>query len=390
MTTVSVKPEVIRWAIGRSGLPTAELLKKFPKLDEWQSGVRQPTFRQLETFARTTMTPFGVMFLDKPPVEKLPVPDFRTKGDKPVTAYSPNLIDSIQTMQQRQAWMREWLIEEGAEPLNFVGSVDRIGNVKSLAQQIRQRLDLDADWAESLPSWELALQTLRKAAERIGVIVFSNSVVGLNNHRPLDPEEFRGFVLCDQYAPVVFLNDGDTKSARIFTLAHELVHVWMGRDGVFNLDQMMPANEETEQFCNQVAAEFLVPAYKLTERWDEAKATKSPFQTIAGWFKVSPVVVARRALDLKLITKPVFFRFLAQDRADWLTRKVDLRQKSSGGNFYATQNVRLGRRFSAAVVRAAREGRILYQDAFRLTGMKGSTFSSYADLVLKRMRDERE
>ena len=99
---------------------------------------------------------------------------------------------------------------------------------------------------------------------------------------------------------------------------------------------------------------------------------------MAGWFKVSPVVVAHRALDLKLITKAVFFRFLEQDQADWLTRKVDLRQKSSGGNFYATQNVRLGRRFSAAVVRAAREGRILYQDAFRLTGMKGATFSGSA------------
>gem|GEM_PF-3537369 len=197
-------------------------------------------------------------------------------------------------------------------------------------------------------------------------------------------------MLCDQYAPVVFLNDGDTKSARIFTLAHELVHVWMGLDGVFNLDKMMPAKEETEQFCNQVAAEFLVPAYKLTDRWGEAKATKNPFHTMAGWFKVSPVVVARRALDLKLITNADFFRFFEQDQADWLTRKQDFRQKSSGGNFYATQNVRLGRRFSAAVVRAAREGRILYQDAFRLTGMKGATFSAYADLVLKRMRDERE
>jgi len=390
MTTVTVKPEVIRWAIDRSGLPAAELRQKFPKLDEWQSGTKLPTFRQLESFARTTMTPFGVMFLDKPPIEKLPVPDFRTKGDKAFTSYSPNLIDSIQTMQRRQEWMREWLIEEGAEPLDFVGSVDRIGNVKSLAQQIRQRLELDADWAESVPGWEQALQTLRKATERIGILVFSNSVVGLNNHRPLDPEEFRGFVLCDQYAPVVFLNDGDTKSARIFTLAHELVHLWMGRDGVFNLEKMMPAAEETEQFCNQVAAEFLVPAYKLTVRWSEAKATRNPFQSIAGWFKVSPVVVARRALDLKLITKAEFFRFFEQDQTDWLTRKQDFRQKSSGGNFYATQNVRLGRRFSAAVVRAAREGRILYQDAFRLTGMKGATFSSYADLVLKRMRDERE
>lgn len=330
MTTVTVKPEVIRWAIERSGLPTAELLKRFPKLEEWQTGTRLPTFRQLENFARTTMTPFGAMFLNKPPVEKLPVPDFRTKNNSPLIEYSPNLLDSIQTMQQRQAWMREWLIEEGAEPLDFVGSMERIGNVKSLAQHIRQRLDLDAEWAKSLPSWEEALQTLRKATERVGVLVFSNSVVGLNNHRPLDPDEFRGFVLCDNYAPVVFLNDGDTKSARIFSLAHELVHLWMGQDGVFNLDQMMPAGDETEQFCNQVAAEFLVPAYKLTDRWNEARETRKPFQTIANWFKVSPVVAARRALDLALITRSEFFRFYEQDRADWQKRKDEVRQKSSG------------------------------------------------------------
>ena len=390
MPTVAVKPELIRWAIERSGLPTEDLLGKFPKLEEWQSGEKQPTFRQLEKFARTTMTPFGVMFLDEPPQEELPVPDFRTKNDKPVKRFSPNLIDTIQTMQQRQDWMREWLIDEGAGQLDIVGSISKLRNFKSLAQRIRQHLELDADWAEALPSWEDALQTLRKAIERTGIIVFSNSVVGLNNHRPLDPDEFRGLVLCDPYAPVVFLNDADTKSARIFTLAHELAHVWLGQDGVFNLENMLPAKDETEWFCNRVAAEFLIPGYKLTDRWSEAAATSKPFHTIAKWFKVSPVVAARRALDLKLITKPEFFSFYKQDCADWLKRKEEGRKKRSGGNFYATQNVRLGRRFSAAVVRAAREGRILYQDAFRLTGMKGTTFHTYADLVRQRVRDERE
>ena len=390
MSTVVVKPELLRWAIDRSGLSTDELLAKFPKLEEWKTGDRMPTFRQLEQFARTTMTPFGALFLDAPPKEELPVPDFRTKNDHPLKRYSPNLLDTIQTMQQRQAWLREWLIEEGAKPLDYVGTANPSINFKSLAQRIRHRLDLDADWAESLASWEDALQTLRKAIERIGIVVFSNGVVGLNNHRPLDPDEFRGFVLCDPLAPVVFINDSDTKSARIFTLAHELVHVWLGQDGVFNLDKMMPAKEETERYCNRVAAEFLIPAYKLTERWEEARGLEKPFHAIASWFKVSPVVAARRALDLNLITKPEFFRFYEQDREDWLRQKAEDRKKSSGGNFYATQNVRLGRRFSAAIVRAAREGRILYQDAFRLTGMKGETFHTYADLVLKRVRDERE
>lgn len=390
MSTLAVKPELLRWAIDRSGLSTDELLAKFPKLEEWKTGDRAPTFRQLEQFARTTMTPFGALFLDTPPREELPIPDFRTKNDHPLTRFSPNLLDTIQTMQQRQAWLREWLTEEGAAPLDYVGTASPAINFKSLAQNVRRRLDLDPDWAESLANWEDALQTLRKAVERIGVVVFSNSVVGLNNHRQLDPDEFRGFVLCDPLAPVIFINDADTKSARIFTLAHELVHVWLGQDGVFNLDKMMPGKSTAERYCNRVAAEFLIPAYKLTERWEEARRSDKPFHAIARWFKVSPVVAARRALDLNLISRAEFFRFYEQDRADWQRQKDEGRNKSSGGNFYATQNARLGRRFSAAIVRAAREGRILYQDAFRLTGLKGQTFHKYADIVLEKVRDERE
>ena len=122
MPNVAVKPELLRWAITRSGLPTEELRTKFPKLDEWTRGERQPTFRQLEQFARTTMTPFGAMFLEKPPKEELPVPDFRTRNDAPLRRYSPNLLDTIQTMQRRQAWMREWLIDQGTEPLDYVGA----------------------------------------------------------------------------------------------------------------------------------------------------------------------------------------------------------------------------------------------------------------------------
>ncbi|MFO0884873.1 MAG: ImmA/IrrE family metallo-endopeptidase [Pirellulales bacterium] len=382
--------ELTCWAIHRSGLSAEELFKKFPKIEEWETGVKQPTFRQLEDFAKATMTPLGVMFLNAPPKEELPIPDFRTKNNLPIGSFSPNLIDTIRTMQQRQAWMREWLIEQDTQPLDFISPKNELIQVKSLAQRIRQRLELDADWAESLPTWEAALQVLRKAIERIGILVFSNSVVGLNNHRPLDPEEFRGFVLIDKYAPVIFINDADTKSARIFTLAHELAHVWLGIGGVFNLEKMLPAKEAAEKYCNQVAAEFLIPSYKLVERWNEAAETSRPFHTIAAWFKVSPLVAARRAFDLRLISKPSFFRFYDEDRAEWIKQRENGRKKKDGGNFYATQNARLGRPFSGAVVRAAKEGRILYQDAFRLTGMKGETFNAYANIVIEKMRNERE
>lgn len=152
MPPVAVKPELIRWAIDRSGLSADDLLTKFPKLNEWTSGERQPTFRQLEQFARTTMAPFGAMFLDAPPREELPVPDFRTRDDAPLRRYSPNLLDTIHLIQRRQAWMREWLMDQGATALDFVGAGTTSDNFKSLAQRIRQRLELDAEWAERLPT----------------------------------------------------------------------------------------------------------------------------------------------------------------------------------------------------------------------------------------------
>jgi Zn-dependent peptidase ImmA (M78 family) len=175
----------------------------------------------------------------------------------------------------------------------------------------------------------------------------------------------------------------------MFTLAHELVHLWLGREGVFNLINTLPHHDETERFCNQTAAEFLVPAHKLQERWKEARATAKPFHSIARWFKVSPVVVARRALDLHLISRATFFAFYEKDQQEWRNRKEEQKLKKGGPGFYMVQDVRLGRKFAYAVVRAAREGRLPYREAYRLTDLKGETFNRYADRLVERMKDER-
>jgi Zn-dependent peptidase ImmA (M78 family) len=197
--------------------------------------------------------------------------------------------------------------------------------------------------------------------------------------------------LCDAYAPLIFVNGADSKSAQIFTLSHELAHIWVGQDALVNLIRTMPHDDETEQFCNQTAAEFLIPAHKLKERWTDAKATESPFQTIGRWYKVSPVVAARRALDLRLINKAQFFQFYERDQEEWRRRKAEEKKHRKGGpNFYDVQDVRLGRRFAYAVVRAAREGRLLFRDAYELTDLKGETFNRYAERLIQRMKDERQ
>jgi Zn-dependent peptidase ImmA (M78 family) len=375
---VDVNPRLLRWARDRAGLPVDALLQRFPKLPEWEAGTVKPTLRQLEAFAGATAAPFGYLFLPDPPQEMLPIPDFRTLDDRPMRSPSPDLIDTIFEMQRRQAWLREERIEAGYEQLSFIGSVTAQAQPATVAAAMRRTLGAVAGWADLHGTWTDALAWLRNRAEMTGVVVVTNGIVGNNTHRKLDPDEFRGFVLTDDYAPFVFLNGTDGKAAQMFTLAHELAHLWINQAAVFNLHNMQPAPDPRERFCNAVAAEFLIPEQELRRAWSDVGQTPQRFRVLARRFKVSELVVARRVLDARLITRDAFFRFYSGYQEDERRRAE---RRPSGGDFYATQDSRVGRVFAEAVARAVKEGRLLYRDAFELTGLRGATFDRYVATV---------
>lgn len=380
MNRVTIQPKMLRWARERVDLTLDDLRKPFPKLADWEERRVLPTLRQLEQYAKRTWTPFGYFFLPQPPEEKLPIPDFRTVGDRHFRKPSPNLLETVYAMQRRQDWLRDYLIEEGDEPLAFVGSVSIRNDPHAVAGQMRELLGIGAGWANDHRTWTDALLDLRIKAEDAGVVTTWNGVVGNHTGRALDVEEFRGFVLADEYAPFVFINTRDAKAAQMFTLVHELVHLWIGSAGVLNMKAMQPANNDTERFCNHVAAEFLVPKREMEDAWIAAQNDPEPFQVLARQFKVSPLVVARRALDLEHIDREAFFEFynayLEDDR-----RKLARQRQHPGGDFYATVPLRLGRPFADAVIRATREGKLLYRDAYQLTGLHGKTFDTLVQKV---------
>ena len=324
------------------------------------------------------MVPFGYLFLREPPEEELPVPDFRTRQDDGVRRPSPDLIETVFEMQRRQDWMREYLVEQGHTELPFVDAATVGDGITSLTQVMRRTLGLTDDWADQQSSWEDALRFLREQIEDAGILIFMNGVVGNSNKRKLNPEEFQGFVLVDQIAPLIFVNGADFKSAQMFTVAHELAHVWIGQSALFDLIATQPANIKIEKYCNAVAAEFLVPAAKLGHAWSRAPSGDAAFTTLARRFKVSPIVVARRAKDRRLITSKEFFSFYRRYMSRERTKQE---QRKPGGDFWRTQNVKLGRRFGMAVIAAAREGRLSYSDAYDLTRLYGTTFDRYADLL---------
>ena len=375
MTRVAVNNAVLKWAIERSG--SSETVKlKFPKISDWLQGQSQPTLRQLEKFAKVTSTPLGYLFLSTPPVERMTIPNFRTLSDEPLYRPSPDLIEIVQIMEQRQAWIREYLVEMGQEPLAFVNSARPTDEPEPIAKDIRHVLGLTDLWADKQKTWTDALRKLLTMTDEAGIFVTVSGIVGNNTHRKLNPDEFRGFVLVDKFAPLVFINGADGKAAQMFTLAHELAHVWLGSSAVFDLRDMQPANEVTEQACNLVAAEFLIPKAEFLEFWPSLQQDPDRFDEIARHFKVSKIVAARRALDLGYITRSEFLDFYHEYIKQW---RNTTRDQSGGGDFYANQKLRVGRRFGGIVVRAAREGKLLYRDAYRLTGLYGKTFEQFAN-----------
>ena len=370
---ITLEPRVLRWARERADLSQktlADKMKVEPEdVTEWEE-TGKISIARIDNLAAKTYTPLGYLYLSEPPDEPLPIYDFRTRsGDAPQRP-SVDLLDTVYLMQRRQAWMRDDLIEGGADPLDFVGVYSLTDSHTEVAAAIRSALGLTAGWAEDVSSWSDALRLLRNRLDEVGVLVVFNGVVGNNNFRVLDPKEFQGFALVDEYAPLVFVNSADFIAAQMFTLSHEVAHLLIGETGLSVFDRLLPADHRAERFSDQVAAEFLVPQQELQDYWPVAAKFGNPFQAIARKFKVSAIVGARRALDLGLIDREAFLAFYNNNKGQGQSRRT----QSQGGNFWNTQKWRIGPQFAGAVARAAKEGRLLYREAYRLTGLKGDTF----------------
>lgn len=365
---IEIKPEMLRWARERAGKKLDSLAEKFPQLPSWEKGIESPTMGQLERFASAVHSPIGYLFLPKPPVETVPIPDFRTVGNKHLGHPSPDLLDTIYVCQQRQEWYRGFARTVGEKPLSFVGSVRTADNIERVAANIRHAIGFDVEERRKTRTWMEALSQFIAQADDIGVLVMCSGVVMNNNRRPLDPDEFRGFAITDDLAPLVFINGKDTKSAQMFTLAHELAHIWLGKSAVSDSRPTAIPKHEVEAWSNRVAAELLVPVELFRNEYRPNTELRDELRRLAGYFKVSTLVILRRIYDIGGFTQDEFWR--EYDKELEFLIKV---RKGPGGNFYLTQAARVSRRFARSLVVSALEGRSSFTEAFRLLGVKKMT-----------------
>ena len=356
---VAVSQSVLSWALQRSGRTFEKALTKFPKLGDWMDGSGQPTLHDLEKFAAYTHTSLGALIMPEPPDEALPIADMRTRESAAIARPSGNLLDTIDRYQQFQDWYHDYALEQGAEKLPFLGSASTQDNPHMIARRVRELLRLDRVNATSPDQWQ---RDIVKALEDVGALVMMSGIVGNNTYRPLSTDEFRGFSLYDDLAPLIFVNVADEPySAQNFTLLHEFAHLLLGHSALSGGDRLLGGTGE-ESWCNRVAACVLLPDETLTA-FDEA-ITVLDYRAVARRFGVSAEVALHRLHGVQRIGDEHYHELLEAVRADY----GDEKRRNGGGNYYNTLTARLGRSFATAIVTSTLEGRTGFTESFRMIG----------------------
>lgn len=372
-----VSPTVVAWALKRSGLGhefVAQKLKVPPaELEKWgRAADSHPPFAKAQALAKLLHVPFGFFFLKEPPSADLPLPDFRgfDRDYRP----SNDLLELLNDTLIKQDWYRDHVKESGDRPLSFVGSFSTKDSLLDVAADIRQRLGITQRLRQSVNSWSEYLSTLTRQTEDAGILVMRSGVVANISNRKLRVDELQGFALADPLAPIVFVNSADFKASQVFTVAHELAHVWIGQSALANADELESGHDEVESFCNRVAAEVLVPREEFLNAWrHDSAAAHIRIGHIARQFWVSGLVSLRRAHELGQVSEPEFEKIKTQEL------RGRQKSKASGGDYYRNVIARMSARLTNAVLADVNNGKLPLRDAARLLGMKVPTLARFAE-----------
>ena len=389
MNVAYVNPRIITWALAQHSLAPEQIATEAHPADKiraWEQG--EPISEaQAEFLADKLKIPYLVLFLtDPPPIDPVPIPDLRTRSGKPIADPSRDFVDVINDSLMRQDWFREHKLRQGRQKLSFVGRFTIKDAVVDVAQNMRSILGVNTDFRQQCRNWEQFLRKLMQKVESAGILVMRSGIVGHSTRQRLDAEEFQGFAISDPYAPLVFINDTDARAAQIFTLAHELAHIWIGETGISNVrlaGRTLSELSKIERFCNQVAAEFLVPEKSFNVSWQPSRSDSANLQRIQRHFWVSSLVALRRAYDLKKLEYDDFKLALDEQYAHYAAiekkrkKREEEAKKKQTGDFWATFKLRNSILFSDTIAASVRNARTTYTEASNLLGVTISTVEKF-------------
>lgn len=384
MVKAAINPEILKWARIEAGLSLMEAAnsakisskqKKTPdeRLSDWESGQDQPTVNQLKSIAKTYYRPFLTFFMQTPPVKAKPVEDFRTIGDHQIHHTSDKLSALIRQSLAKQSEIRTLLEEDGYRPafINHFGNVSINNSIEEVVYEIRSIL-LPPE-IRNIPNndKESLFKSLRDKIEEIGVFVLLIGDLG-HHTTQIDVDEFRGLALSDPIAPFILINSYDAKPAQLFTMLHELVHLWVDEPGISAQSPFKKTHNKIERFCNKITAELLLPRLLVKERWQECK-NQSVYEIvniIAKEFAVSRVTSARRLFELQLIKEDTWWGLYNSFKKELIAIKKKQKESEGGPDYYVVKSNRLGNKYINTVLNSLDKGNITYTRAAGILGVK--------------------
>ncbi|MCV9388943.1 ImmA/IrrE family metallo-endopeptidase [Reichenbachiella ulvae] len=373
-----ITPKVLKWARESAKMSLEEAASKVNKsaeqLSAWEEGEEFPTIRQAEKLAKSYKRPFALFFLPEIPNDFQPLQDFRKSDSKNLTTGS---IFIIREIQQKQNWLSEVMEESGESKLSFIGKFSLNNSPTEVAEDIIKTLGI----SRNMNGQESSVKYWVDQIEANGIFVSRTSFI--HSRLLLDKDELQGFAIADPYAPFVFVNSQDWDAPQLFTLIHELAHLWIAETGISN-DVEMDSNNSNpiERFCNEVAASVLMPE-ELIKSFDYRvyDNSKSVFRT-AKTLGVSSFALIVRALNLSIISFDHYQTLKAQvqnDFNEFLVREEEKKQKAKqregGPNPYLLRVNKNSRLFTQLVLDAFRGGNIEPTQASTLLNTSINNFS---------------
>ena len=387
MIVAHINGKMLTWARKRAGFEVGRLAKgniTVEKLTAWEAGLAFPSQAQAVALADKLGISYAMLFMPAVPPPDVPsIPDLRTVTGHRLTNPSLDFRNVLNAAIIRQEWVRDTRRDEGQQPLPFVGKFKTTDNPKEVAADMRSVLRITEDDRRECDNYEDFIKHLVSRAEAIGILVMRSGIVGHATNRPLKVSEFRGFVLNDDLAPVVFVNDADAKAAQVFTIAHELVHIWIGADGVSDRkpNEKNDSKNAIELYCDRVSAELLVPEEEFLAVCKSVSINDN-FRRVAAHFRVSTLVALRRAKDLGRISFDAFIdrvnsEYARFEEIDKKKKEAQRKAEKKGGNFWASFEIRNGRALNAAVASALRGRRLTFTEGSTLLGVNVASTVRY-------------
>lgn len=375
-----ITPKVFKWARESARISeevaAAKVSVTIEKLREWEEGISEPTINQAQTLAKAYKRPFALFFLSEIPKDFQPLRDFRKKGSKPLGTSS---IFIIREIQQKQTWISELNQENKEDKVSFIGRFSTSDNPNDVAKDILKTLNIHPLQYKS----DSPIREWIDKAESKGIFISRTSFI--HSRMKLDSDEIQGFAISDPYAPFVFVNSEDWDAPQLFTLVHELAHLWIGKTGISNeiIPEMRDVSEydPVELFCNEVAANALIPAEIITKLGQILYDSSTEVFNASKRLGVSSFAFLVRALKLNLISFDRYRQLKTQAEIEYKAfekkeeeRKAQQKTKTGGPSYYLLQLNRNSRLFTLTVLDAFRGGAIAPTQASNLLNVQVSKF----------------